>query len=160
MRLLYHALIALLLTGCTTYNPRYTGTHWIFEECVNCAACCRTSHAYYPPHYPCGSLSVELIKDAACLRMYLNLLLVPVCPEELFSDCLAFDVTIDGIPLRAHATVLEGGQRLLLDEQTMNRFIEAFLLAQTIHIRVGMHSGDVCSEGFKNAYEAIMNSPR
>ena len=88
--------------------------------------------------------------------MYVNLLLVPVCPEDPFSDCITFDLTIDDITYETRATVLEGGQRLLLSETGMNSLIDALLAEQAIHIQVGMHSCNVNPHGFGQAYEAVM----
>ncbi len=151
--------LALLVTGCGTYTPRYAGASWIYSALSNCAPHYRSAEAYYPPSYPCGSLSLELIKDAGGLRMYLNLLMLPMCPEDLYSDCINFDVTIDSVLYQAKATVLEGGQRLLLDQPSMNRLIDAWLARQTVHINAGLHAGDISPTQFARCYEAIMQFP-
>ncbi len=152
-------IACLLFVSCTSYIPRYGSKCWVVQEFANCAPCYRSSEAYYPPHYPCGSLSLELIKDSSGLRMYVNLLLVPVCPEDPFSDWIIFDLTIDGITHETRATVLEGGQRLLLNETNMNTLIEALLAEQTIHIHVSMHSADINPSGFAQAYETVLRAP-
>ncbi len=142
---------ALLLAGCTPYTPHYGQSHWIHESLTRCSA-----QIYYPPSYPCGALSVELIKDAGGVRMYVNLLLLPLCPDEASSGYFTFDLTIDGLPYQAKATILAGGQRLLFDEASMNQLINAFLADKAVYIQAGMHGTEVCPHGFAQAYNAIM----
>ena len=88
--------------------------------------------------------------------MYVNLLLVPVCPEDPCSDCMDFDITIEGIRYAGRACVLEGGQRLLLDEASMNRVIDALLAEECVQLRVGMHFAEVTPNCFGRSYEAVM----
>lgn len=90
--------------------------------------------------HPSHTLSVEIVRDLCSTRVYFNLLICPVVPDDLETGKLIFEYWINGDPFKGVAYVLKGGQRLLLDDMTSSHFLEALRDPfTTLRIRLSLY---------------------
>ena len=96
--------------------------------------------------YPSSSLQMEIVKDNYVTRVYLNLLICPVEPDDPESQMISFTYYVGSAKYTGTAYVLKGGQRLLLDDQASNKLISFFGNNKEIRVVLGMYDEAIPTE--------------
>lgn len=102
-----------------------------------------------------SGLELELSRTAdSYIRMYINVftLNIPQLDEIPGKAVVTISVPILQQTYQVLADVLEGGQRLLLPEETAHFIIECLLNEYPITIQVGRYSSDIILTGFLKGY--------
>lgn len=132
-----------------------------FVSCQNAKAPCWELEARKAPcpqfnatriYYvsPCATeaLTVQIEIGHEGLRMYLDLYICPVGCDEAQSQSISFDYIAMGTPHKGNGYVLEGGQRILLDDRTTEEMISFLLKGYDLVISVGMYEEIVRADNF------------
>ncbi len=99
--------------------------------------------------HPSQTLSVEIVRDLCKTRVYFNLLVCPVIPDDAETGRLIFEYWINGDPFKGAAYALKGGQRLLLDDKTSSHILEALGDPGTIlRIRLSLYDVELAGCAF------------
>lgn len=64
-------------------------------------------------------------------------------------------ITIDGEEYKEPAFWLQGGQRLLLTDETSQKIIEALICNKTVEIKVGRFKNTLIPDNFEQAYNQL-----
>ncbi len=95
------------------------------------------------------ALDVEIIRTSEDERVYVNIhgLPLPPCPT------IAIQTTIEGQIDNFQAYVMEGGQRLLLDEESSQIILDALWEENSVSLKVGSYSKEFLSDNFPELYQ-------
>ncbi len=85
---------------------------------------------------------MEIVRDHCDTRVYLNLMVCPVEPDDPESQTISFEYYVGSAKYTGLAYVLKGGQRLLLDDHTSAVMLKALDSGQEFTISVGMYHSD------------------
>lgn len=141
------AILLLLLTGCC--YP--INSPWILETTQTYCSAYRSARITL-----CGNhLNVEMIRDPYDLRLYFSLMVCPVEPDAS-DQSFPFTYLINDVKYHGRAYVLEGGQRLLVDDLAGKGIIEALYEGLTVQLSFGMYAESVESANFPELYDWLI----
>lgn len=133
-------ILLFLLAGCRGY---YNINPWI-EESV--APRCSTFWSSRQFHSS-STMEMDIVTDHCDTRVYLNLMICPVEPDNPESQTINFDYWVEGVSFTGRAFVLKGGQRLLLDNDASEIILTALRSGNAISISLNMYQ-DVLFDPF------------
>lgn len=87
--------------------------------------------------------------------MHLNVHSLPIPPCADVPDRALVMISFDGDEYIEHAYWLQGGQRLLLTEETRQKIVEALICNQNIEIRVSRYKTRLVSDNFEQLYNRL-----
>jgi hypothetical protein len=105
-------------------------------------------------------LELEIIRNSAGMRFYLNLLFLEAlpCQEDPKRTCISIQFE-DQEPWNAYPYLLAGGQRLLLPGDVADTLIQALLNGQSFMIQMGRTQIHVIPTQFVKTYERLLKIP-
>jgi len=125
-------ILLFLFQSCGYF---YNASPWIVETSATNPARYWSSRT----HYPSDSIGMEIVQDKCDIRVYLNLMVCPVEPDDPENQTISFEYFVGSAKYRGTAHVLKGGQRLLLDDQTSTVMIHALKSNQCLTLTIGMY---------------------
>jgi len=128
---------------------------WNYDEAITYYPCGNSAQITYSPEGIAKGLEIALCRNAEGIRLYLNLLVVPVCPDA--SGKFEFHYEIDGNNYTAAASVMRGGQRLLVDEESADMIINTFLNGQAVTFKFSMYNQTITSDKFLPCYQKLQS---
>lgn len=102
----------------------------------------------YIPKTSLNLIKPEVTHANKCIRLYLNLCL---CPLEEQGE-IPFHFFIQNQQETGTVSILEGGQRLLVDPESANKIITALYEGNCVKIEVGFYDEVIEPIGFKQLY--------
>lgn len=104
-------------------------------------------------------LSIEISRTHEKVYIYLNLLLFPAEPLKDNPHFTSATLLIDNDSYTIFPFKLVGGQKLLLPDEIATLLIDALLEGKSVQINIGRSSIHLLTEGFEEAYKALMELP-
>lgn len=100
-----------------------------------------------------------MVRTSSGTRLYLNILFLkaPPCKEDPSRTTIEVIFENETRPLQP--TILQGGQRLLLDGEEANLLIQTLLDGHSFHIKIGRHTLSIIPDRFETCYDELMSLP-
>lgn len=144
------ALFLFTLTSCETPCRQ-----WSLDQYSSKYSCFESSRMTLPGSSTSSPLTISIIRTISGVRMYINLLQLPVPPDPtdlskavvtISDDCKSYQISVHRF---------EGGQRLLVPNEVSQQLIELLLNDQSFKISVGSYRSDIIPANFQKLYNTL-----
>lgn len=131
--------------------------HWGFNEIASSCPTQNSAQILFPSNKSYQPVQLELLRTGSGIWMYLNFLSVPV-PKNQNDPCKAtVKCQVQEEVFFVEAERLEGGQRLLIPEDSANKITEFLLQNETINIRIGHYKALIQPCMFQTQYQKLIS---
>lgn len=141
-------MLALLLFSSCSANR----SSWNYAS-IPSAPCQRLCLA---PKNSFKNLEIALQKENEGTRAIINVYAIPLKPES--DGKTKVTLTLDGTSTSYTATVLEGGQRIVLPSDAEQKLINALFQKKPLVLATGRYSTEVNYEGFEEPFSHFQNN--
>lgn len=140
------AFFLFILISCSKHCA------WEYEFTETACPIYESAKVYSPALSSFDGLEVEILATKTGTWMFLNVYSIPLSGSCGSSGKIEVELTIDGEPLQCEGYLYEGGQRIVLDDNTRDRIIEALLNQQSVTIAIGRYHAELDPTDFVKAY--------
>nr|NGX57817.1 hypothetical protein [Chlamydiota bacterium] len=143
------AVLLLCFNGCGyfCYSP------WILETTQTYCSAYRSARM----SLLAKNMGIEIIRDQCGVRMYLNLMICPIQPDDPCDQLFTFTYCVGTAKYQGTAYVLEGGQRLWLENHTAIEMMNALYSGSSIQISMGMYQEVFESGNYPELYDWLIS---
>ncbi len=159
-RLITHAQRIAILCACFHLTSCSTPCRqWQCQKIVACSPRFNSARLFLPPDCENPRLDIEMIRTSSGTRLYLNILFLkaPPCKED--PSRTTIEILFENDTRLMYPTILQGGQRLLLDGQDANLLIQTLLDGNAFTIKIGRHELTIVPDQFEIKYDELMSLP-
>jgi len=150
LKRVFMTLFLSLLSSCNSHS-----SPWKNQQVTTSTPQFNSSSITYDNKTTANRITLELTQTYDGMRIYLNIASLTITPNKEKPDRANIFITINGTQQESEAFRLQGGQRLLLQEQTRDTIINALLGNKTVTLRVGRYKTDIIPEGFSKLYRSF-----
>jgi hypothetical protein len=140
----------LMLSSCTT------PPHWEYQSTYTCTPAFNSGRMTLSEIDDLGQVEIELDRGTSGLRMYVNISSVPISTED---GLIAVTTVINAQSSEEKGTILTGGQRILLGDNTRDRIIEALLNGENVHLSFLRYRACIIPDKFPDHYVRLLSIP-
>lgn len=149
------ALCLIILSACTS---TVVCREWEIQTNITNCPQFNSGRIFLAPESDHCHLEVEIVRSSSGLRMYINILFLKALPCQEDPSLTKVEIAFDGEeePWVIYPHLLEGGQRLLVQQEYANYLIETLLEDRSFIIKIGRYETIIIPDSFKKAYEGVM----
>lgn len=147
---------------CAIFNLAACSTpcrQWQCQKMIACSPRFNSARLFLPPDCDNPRLELEMIRTSSGTRLYLNILFLkaPPCKED--PSRTKIEILFDNDTRPIYPSILQGGQRLLLDGEDANLLIQTLLDGGSFSIKIGRHTLTIIPDRFETCYDELMSLP-
>lgn len=152
------ALCLIILSACSSSAACRA---WEIQTNITNCSVFNSGRLFLAPESDHSHLEVEIVRSSSGLRLYINILFLRAlpCPED--PSFTKVEISFEGVeePWVIYSYLLQGGQRLLVQQEDASRLINTLLEGGYFKINIGRFDTLIISDSFQEAYQKLLKIP-